>query len=803
MIAPRNTIPQINHRCPGVDEHTVALWLFDEIQYANLILTDAGPLQLDLRLSSGRDGYPEVMAEGRKGIVEGKFGRALHLPIADDVWVDDPDMITYLQRGICMSQIMETGGRTRTHNPPALDRGPELPERCNLGNLDFTIELWFRACGEQIQRGVLWSIRNRSMKRCFNSLTIEPERKAFKFVSLGSYWNIEIFIPTDLGRINDGEWHHLAFTFTASEKQVRHYVDGILQKLPEPDSILPLIGVIHSMTIGNDTDGKFSVYGVLDEFRISDTVRYKDSFVPPGSFSRNYGHFAPQPAESSGPPLLFTSHTHGPVPLGNRRHLFIDDALVEKSENAAFTVNPPLKIDVTDFRATNSWEHSTRLGPMIPDICSVWDDGDRLGMMYGNNGQMSEKYTTVSLAWSEDGVHWVKPELGVMNWEGSVQNNIVLRNAVQGTVIRDTNPRCLPEEKYKMAAWTMNRGFHMFTSQDAARWYRNETHMFPFDPDGSIEIFWDDQKGCYRGYSRALMGDDFKRNIIRSESNEIYKPWSFMPSNKPRWHEKSEMGMPRPCSGELPLVNTGGEVYRMKAHKYSWAPDVYVAFPWRFIREQNVRPGSFLEVSRDGDIWKVYDAPYYFGSGWELNGREVIEGLMEQGMVKRGNEIWQFGTVRFTEHGGAMLGGVEHDGGYFDRFVRLTQRLDGFVSLDSSGASAGTILTKIFTFSGLKLCVNANVQGRLRVEIQDIEGHGIKGFELNECEPVCGDNTCHFVQFKSGRNPGELQGQPVRLYFELFDSKLYSFEFINTVIADTDKTRTGNIKSFRYKHKKA
>jgi hypothetical protein len=34
----------------GVDEHTIALWLFDEAPYNNVTLADAGPLQLDLRL---------------------------------------------------------------------------------------------------------------------------------------------------------------------------------------------------------------------------------------------------------------------------------------------------------------------------------------------------------------------------------------------------------------------------------------------------------------------------------------------------------------------------------------------------------------------------------------------------------------------------------------------------------------------------------------------------------------------------------------------------------------------------------
>jgi len=37
----------------GGDEHTIALWLFDDPPYPNAILTDAGIYQHDLRLRSG------------------------------------------------------------------------------------------------------------------------------------------------------------------------------------------------------------------------------------------------------------------------------------------------------------------------------------------------------------------------------------------------------------------------------------------------------------------------------------------------------------------------------------------------------------------------------------------------------------------------------------------------------------------------------------------------------------------------------------------------------------------------------
>ena len=721
------------------------------------------------------------MLEKKRGLVEGKYGGALCLPIAQGVWIDHPDIL----RGPGAPEGL------KADLPPAFDRGHELPERCNLGSLDFTIELWFKGLGEQESPGVLWSIRNRKPNSPDegylyneNNLIIDAGRRSFRISSLGARpkngWKIDVVIPTDADKLNDGFWHHLAFTFTAAEKQIRHYVDGITQAAPEPGSMLPVRGFIDNMTVGNDTDGNRSVFGIIDEYRISDVVRYAGNFTPPGSFSNNYDRslFPRRDSHKSSLPLLFDKNISlRIINIGNRKHVFIDQALLDRADNIIFTVNKPEKLEVTDFHATGSWEPSTRLGPMIPDICSVWDDGDRLRMMYGNNGQFSGKYTAISLSESADGVHWEKPNLGLINWEGSTQNNIVLRNALQGTVIRDENPSCPLEDRYKLAAWTMNRGLHIFTSPDSIHWGRNETLMFPFDPDGSAEIFWDNQIERYVCSSRALWGDDYLRYIVRSETAELYKPWPFIPSPEPRWHEYENFGMVRPCEGELPLMETWGEVYRFKGHKYPWAPDAYLAFPWRYDRARNIRLGSYLQVSRNGTDWTRYEPPYYFSGGWELNGRLVKEGMIEQGMVLRGDKIWQFGTTRFTEHGGIMLGGAEHDGGYFDKFIKLTQRLDGFVSIDAMDGAKGIIQTKPLIFEGQELYINAKAKGFLRAELRDGGGNPIDGYNLGDCIAFTGDKTHTPIRWRESGNAARLQGGPIRILFELLDAKLFSFQF--------------------------
>jgi hypothetical protein len=761
----------------GVDEHTVALWLFDDPPYANVTLTDAGPLQVDLRLDTGtRKPLPPGLLEGERGLAKGRFGGALHLPVGEGAGVTWP-------RGRWLSY----------GSSPLFSRGNEVPERCNIGSLDWTLEVWFKASGEQSGRGVLFELRNETGEAFkynpagVNALAVEKSRRGFvlqsRLLTLRK-WDVETAIPTDGALLNDGGWHHLAFTFTARERQLRHYLDGRLQPLPEKGGFLPLMGQLVSLRLGRDSDGGQELFGFLDEMRLSDAVRYTAEFTPPESFSRNYGAATYEPTRPDGPPLLFGPDAPaGPVRLGGRKHVFIDDALVERKQNVRLTVNPPTSFQVTDFLNDQFWEPTPRMGPAIPDIGSVWDEGDEIRMLYTNGGMWGGKPHAAGLARSQDGVHWTKPELGLYTLEGSSRNNIVLREASQGTVFKDPNPDVRPEHRYKYMAWCLDRGIYLFTSPDAVHWRRNEAMALPFDPDGSVSVYWDDQAGVYRAYLRALVpggdptvisGSRVVRRIVRARTRELLKPWPFVPSPTPAWH--ADFSLPKPVSGELPLIDTGGQVYRFKGIKYPWAPDVYLAFPWRYIAEGNIRPGSFLMVSRDGESWTRYEPPYYFAAGFELEGRKALEALMEQGMIRRGDAIWQYGTVRFTEHGGILYGGVEHEGGYYDRLLRMVQRLDGFVSLDA-GKQLGTVVTRPLVFEGSRLVLNLAATGSLSVGLLDEAGQPLAGVSLKDCDPIRADSTRHEVTWRGGSDLGRFAGKVVRLQFELRNAKLFALQF--------------------------
>lgn len=764
-----------NPSASRLDEHTIALWLFDDALYHNVTLTDAGLHQLDLRLNTGYGRpLPRSVREGRRGLLPGRFGGALYLPMGDSAGVSWAE-------GIWRSNL----GTARL-----FDRCAEIPEICKLGYLDFTIEFWFKATGIQTGPGVVWQVRNEGDSRPGKSgaslqcNTLELAQGRSRFLMSGHMvrkdgtrlvsWDPHVIMETDSVLLKDGRWHHIAFTYTAAEHQMRHFLDGQLQRLPVRGGFLPVSGLLMSMTLGRDANGGQELVGALDEFRISSVVRYVADFAAPTSFSNNFGSRPPSQARADGLPLLFQSRTAPPFSLGTRKHLFIDNALIERMDSTIkFTANPPRRFEVTDFRNTRPWEPTPRMGAAIPDICSFWDEGDEIRMLYSNSGMWGGKEPAICLAVSSDGLHWEKPDLGLHEWNGSTRNNIVLRNALQGSAIKDPNPEAAGDQRYKLMAWLLKRGIYIFSSADGVHWQRNETAALPFDPDGSCEIFWDDQAGLYRSYLRAASPREtpfIGRRIAYAKTDAVMRPWPFRPVTEPLWG----FTLPRPAADELPLIDTAGEVYRMKAVKYPWAPDVYLAFPWRHV--ENIRPGSILMVSRDGENWQRYETPFYFSSGWELDGKVVLEALMEQGMIRRGDDILQFGTVRFTEHGGAMYGGVEHDGSGFDRLLQLRQRLDGFVSLDADQAS-GRILTRPLTFAGKVLELNVCARGLVRVALRDRHGKPLPGFGLDDCEPIQGDAVQFAVTWKGGSDLGRYIGKIVRIEFELHDAKLYAFQF--------------------------
>jgi hypothetical protein len=321
-----------------------------------------------------------------------------------------------------------------------------------------------------------------------------------------------------------------------------------------------------------------------------------------------------------------------PVRLGSRKHVFIDEVIVERKRNIELTVNPATEPVITNARTRADT-------PIFDHDGKVW--------MVSTPGYGSD-VGNIRLLISEDGVNFTEPDLGIIEYEGSKHNNIILTHVpCWGRFFKDTNPNVHPEERFKFTGWIAQRGIYLYLSPDGIHWRRNETCMLPLVSGGGCETFWDDQRGVYVNLLKrdgSYNTGDFPaygRGATLFETREVTKAWPMRDIPNPYfegWAYPAVTGEGITVMGPDLFDPDRGQVFRTRARKYEWAPDTYVAF-----LERNAH--TELAVSRDGVNWHIYDArtdPPYLPKKVQVNGQDIRLGWVTDGLVRRGDTIWQY-----------------------------------------------------------------------------------------------------------------------------------------------------------------
>ncbi|MDO8587008.1 MAG: hypothetical protein Q7T82_08200 [Armatimonadota bacterium] len=469
----------------------------------------------------------------------------------------------------------------------------------------------------------------------------------------------------------------------------------------------------------------------------------------------------------------FAEKSQVPYPLGSDKHLFIDNFLIEKTDKVILTVNPPRRKELVVI-ADKPWERNG-----ITSYCNVfWDDNYKEYRLYYVPIHLESKpIYRLALATSKDGVHWEKPSLGVIEWRGSKDNNIVIDAQREGTVMIDPNGAA--DKRYVFLSTEPNLGARLFTSPDGIHWTMDPKQISTHHSDSQISTFWDDRLGKYVHYPRVVVDEKRPRAVGRVETSRMDEAWP----------------------GEKPLVISaddndpiGVDLYTNSAQKYALARNVYVAFPTpyyhyneecrAYLNDPALKLGgkrndgvieTQLAVSRDGKKWLRYRTPYV--PLYNHEGLDLKVNMVFPGMIYHENRIEQyFGGYAFT-HGDTTartrlqareLGGI----------FRLEQRIDGFVSADFD-YKGGSLVTAPFTFTGgsLRLNVNTSASGEGRVAILDETDKQIPGFTIKDCDYVNGDYPAKQITWKGKSGVSSLAGKPVRLRFEMRGAKLYAFQF--------------------------
>ena len=457
------------------------------------------------------------------------------------------------------------------------------------------------------------------------------------------------------------------------------------------------------------------------------------------------------------------------IDIGSRLELLVDDYLIEKMEGVRLVLNKPVPREIA-VDHDRPWEGNTSF------YHTVFRDGNAFRMYYrGAHSGGSDEFDhhVVCYAESGDGIRWTKPDLGLVEFNGSKKNNIVLDWLGSHTLaaFKDLNPECKTDERYKAIAKRYEEGVYQgglypLKSPDGIHWsMMSET---PVITKGAFDTqnlaFWDGVRGCYvdyhRGFKGAVEGQPGTgvRDIMTCTSDD------FLSWTEPEWVEYP--GAP------------SEHLYTNQITPYFRAPHIYMGFPKRFVpshtRVAHSTGGTSDAVfmtSRDGKSFKRWGEalirPGPQRERWVNRNNMVAWGILEtrSGVAGTPNELSIYCVEGYKGFEGCKI-------------RRYTQRLDGFVSAQAP-LSGGELTTKPLTFEGAQLVINyaTSAAGSIRVELQDGEGRPIEGLGLANSTELFGDEVEEAVTWKGGGDLGPVAGRPARLRFVMSDADLYSFRF--------------------------
>ncbi len=458
--------------------------------------------------------------------------------------------------------------------------------------------------------------------------------------------------------------------------------------------------------------------------------------------------------------------------IGNRRELFVDHSLIDRFEGqAALKMHPPKREEVV-FQVEGALENA----------CSgvynvIIEDNGRYMLYYRGHYPLKDAggdesgQQTSQVAFSQDGIHFERPELGLYDLGDGGCNNAVWQGIQAHNLVafRDLNPDCKPDQRFKAVGGSGDRNLYGLFSPDGLHWRLAQDT--PLDIPGAFDSanvpFWDCVIGKYRLFSRFFEKD--RGRAIQSCTSDDFIHWTA-----PVAHQYAP---------DAPVE----EFYTNATTPVPGAEHILLSFPMRYVRDRetplddvsamdypgNGNPGmagmtdAVIMSSRDGVHWQ---RP--FPEAW------VRAGLDDRNWTHR-NTCPGIGILPLSATEWSMYIS-EHYGWPDNRLRRLSLRPWGFAAVHA-GCQGGCVVTHPLIVDGSELRINFSTSavGSVRIELQDGDGRAIPDYGLDDMRPIYGDRVDQTVAWKNGKDLVQLAGRPLRLRFDLKDADVFAFRFLN------------------------
>ncbi len=451
----------------------------------------------------------------------------------------------------------------------------------------------------------------------------------------------------------------------------------------------------------------------------------------------------------------------------------------EAPEDVRLSVQPATITDPV-LILDRPWEGSS------PGYVTVRHVEGKYRMWYGCKGGLA-------YADSEDGFHWTKPGLNLVDYEGSKANNLVLEKSIEGSVFLD--PGAPASERYKLVTMRVSadrkgtrlagaelervlseleeRGIppaeiygkelklvgavHGAVSPDGLQWTFVDEPLFEKFCDTQNVVLYDESSKKYVGYWRSSAGR--RRSIARSEAADFR-----------HWPQPEIVLQP---DGEEPLTD---DYYTNGYSPYPGHSDFHLMFPavYRRLRDcVEVR----IAVSRDGVNWSwperkpvIPAAAPYMGGIYPGPGLSPLQdnlwALICRGEEELHNESYYYEPER-------TRGEIRWATWTRDRLVALEATETGRVTLNQLQASGAPLVLNCET----------SPHGWIRVELIEptlwppAHLKPLEGYSFADCAELRGDHLEAEVSWNGSSDLSPLKGRNLCLRVELCRARIFSVSF--------------------------
>lgn len=473
-----------------------------------------------------------------------------------------------------------------------------------------------------------------------------------------------------------------------------------------------------------------------------------------------------------------------PIDIGSRLEPFVDYYLIDSLTNVALTMQKPCDKGIV-LKFDEPWEGR------FSGYTTVIHDNDKYRAYYRGRedaGPDAAARELTCYAESHDGVHWIKPRLGLIAISGSKDNNVIIAEpgiSHNFSPFLDLKQGIPAAERFKALGGQIARknpaqGLHAYVSADGVQWrpMKKGAVMTAGAFDSQNLAFWSESENCYVSYFRIFTAgittaDEWSpaglRSVARATSGDFIN-WSS----------------PEPMKFDPPQEN---HFYTSQTHPYFRAPHIYIATAARFI------PGRSA-ISSD-DAVRLDIAPSYYNAAKDVSDAVLLSSrdghiynqVFREAFIAPGLELGQW----VSRSGYPALNIVQTGPTEMSVYVnqdyaqptahlrRYTLRLDGFASVKAP-YEGGEFVTKPLRLTERWLMLNfaTSAAGVIRVELQDEKGIPLPGFAAADCTEIFGNSIASPVKWRNGGDLAALYGRTVRVRFVMKDADIFALQFVSS-----------------------